>query len=648
MITSFLYILLALLGIGLLIFIHELGHYYMARKVGIKVEAFAIGLGKPILEWEWDGVKWKIGWLPFGGYVKMAGMEKVGGIEPYQVEGGFMASRPWNRIKVVAAGPLVNIVFTFVAFSLLWMTGGREKPFSESTRHIGWVDQESALYQTGVRPGDLIEQVNNRPFKGFNSLYTGAALDKNSLTLKGEEIDYFAGKQTPFVYTFHSEQEKDGMSRILMIQNAMSPASFLIYNSPKKSLPAGSPLAGSGLQEGDRILWVDGELIFSVKQLVSVINSPRVFLSVMRDGKLIQTRVPRLPIGDLRLTSQEKEELDDWRFEAKLGATPVGELQFIPYLLSASGVVEQPLGYVDETAHSKLLFQEEDRSISEKGLLPGDRIVAVQGIPITSGIEALFQLQKRKNLLIVKSSLKEEAKSAADVDAGFPGGFDIPKIKKIVASIGSSRVIDQAGPLSLLKPVEPLPLDKLPLSPQQRAAFQERFDKLKDSIAEMEDPKQKEAAEESLKKTQNQLMLGLALQDKMVRYNPPPQVLFVDVFKETYRTLYALVTGFLSPKYVSGPVGIVQVIHYGWSQGVKEALYWLGMISLNLGILNLLPIPVLDGGHIVFAVWEAITKKPLKAKTMERLIIPFVILLIALFVYFTFNDLARIFTQLFS
>ena len=98
---------------------------------------------------------------------------------------------------------------------------------------------------------------------------------------------------------------------------------------------------------------------------------------------------------------------------------------------------------------------------------------------------------------------------------------------------------------------------------------------------------------------------------------------------------------------MAGPIGIVQVIQYGWSQGVKEALYFLGMISLNLGLLNLLPIPVLDGGHIVFALWEMITKKPLSIKTREKLIFPFIILLVAVFIYFSYNDIVRIITGLF-
>ncbi len=178
MLFNIIYLLLALLGIGFLIFIHELGHYFMARKVGIKVEAFAIGFGKSIVEWERDGVKWKIGWLPFGGYVKMAGMEKQGPIEPSQIEDGFFGKKPWDRIKVAFMGPLVNIVFAFVAFSLIWMTGGREKPFTEFTKYIGWVQKDSALYKEEIRPGDEITKLNDRPFRGFNNFLESAALPR--------------------------------------------------------------------------------------------------------------------------------------------------------------------------------------------------------------------------------------------------------------------------------------------------------------------------------------------------------------------------------------------------------------------------------------------------------------------------------------
>ncbi len=64
---SLIYALFAILGLGFLVFIHELGHYWVARRQGMRVEAFSIGFGKALYSWEWDGVKWQICWLPFGG-----------------------------------------------------------------------------------------------------------------------------------------------------------------------------------------------------------------------------------------------------------------------------------------------------------------------------------------------------------------------------------------------------------------------------------------------------------------------------------------------------------------------------------------------------------------------------------------------------
>ena len=84
-------------------------------------------------------------------------------------------------------------------------------------------------------------------------------------------------------------------------------------------------------------------------------------------------------------------------------------------------------------------------------------------------------------------------------------------------------------------------------------------------------------------------------------------------------------------------------IYYGF----KEALFWLGFISLNLGIINLFPLPVLDGGHILFSIVEMITKKPIKAKTMERLILPFIVLLILFFIFVTYQDIVRIISRFF-
>jgi len=157
MLESLLYILLAILGLGFLVFIHELGHFLVARRQGMRIEAFSIGFGKPLYSWERNGVQWIIGILPFGGYVKIAGMSKEGNLEPQEIPDGFYGKRPWQRIKVAFAGPLVNIVFAIFVFSCIWMLGGRNKNFSEFTHRIGWVDPKSPLYAEGIRSGDVIE-----------------------------------------------------------------------------------------------------------------------------------------------------------------------------------------------------------------------------------------------------------------------------------------------------------------------------------------------------------------------------------------------------------------------------------------------------------------------------------------------------------
>src|SRR5579863_1540287 len=118
---SIIHIIFAILGLGFLIFIHELGHYIVARRKGMKVEAFSIGFGKAIYSWKYQGVNWQIGILPFGGYVKIAGMQREGTLEPHQIQDGFYGKAPWSRIQVALAGPLVNIGFAVVLFFVIWV-----------------------------------------------------------------------------------------------------------------------------------------------------------------------------------------------------------------------------------------------------------------------------------------------------------------------------------------------------------------------------------------------------------------------------------------------------------------------------------------------------------------------------------------------
>ncbi len=440
------------------------------------------------------------------------------------------------------------------------------------------------------------------------------------------------------------------MAKAAFAMQSIRPAQYLIYDKMpsgrENPILSSSPMEDSGISKGDRILWVDGELIFSNLQLSQIVNNHKALLTIEREGKTFLARVPRLAISDLRLTKVEKEELDDWRYEAKI-ENKIDELAFIPYNLKSNAVVENSLGYIDSKSQSKNYFEPTERTYSENALQKGDKIIAVQGEKITSSYQLLEELQTVKSLIIVKKGASPKSISWKEADRGFEASFDMGDLEKITESIGMATPITTTGSLKLLNPVTPIPLHEFPLDEPSHKARQEKLEKHQKEIEEISDQGQKEKALKGFQLYQNRLMLGLSLQDKTVAYNPSPFVLFKDVFKETYRTLFALISGYLSPKHLAGPVGIVQVIHHGWSVGAKEALFWLGMISLNLGIINLFPIPVLDGGYILFAVIESITKKPLKAKTMERLVFPFVVLIIAFFIYLTYHDLSRLITRFF-
>ncbi|MBS0620957.1 MAG: site-2 protease family protein [Verrucomicrobia bacterium] len=649
MIFTILHILLAAFGLGFLIFIHEFGHFWVARRQGMTVEAFSIGFGDPLFAWERNGVKWQIGWLPFGGYVRIAGMEKKGALEPHQIPDGFFGKKPLSRIKVALAGPIVNIAFAFFAFCALWFLGGRQKPFSEFTHLIGSVDPTSAAYHADIRPGDVITNLNHKPFGSFQDLLYAAILDETPPVLGGEKVDYLAQTKSPFTFQFTYDKDANVMDRAGIVMGSVRPAGYVLYkpyaDGTANPIPADSPMAKSGIANGDRILWADGAVIFSKQQLIETVNEPKALLTLSRGGKTLLARIPRLKVADLRLTPLQKEELGDWQHAAQL-AGKLSDLFFIPYNLTASCIVENPLSYLNE----ETIEQEHmatSRAPLESPLQVGDQILAVDGIAVTSSAEMLRLLQTRHIQIIVKHEGTLQKISSKEADKAFIGDIDWNDLEALIQSIGTPNGVKERGNLRLLNPVAPKPLDAFELPKELSEKRANEIAAEKKVIEEMKDPEAKKMALRDLEESQKRVLLGIVLLDREVTYNPSPFVLFGNVFKETWRTLVSLFTGNLSPKWLSGPVGIVQVMQHSWGVGIKEALFWLGMISLNLGILNLLPIPVLDGGHICFSLWESVTGKPISAKTMEKLIIPFVILLIAFFIYLTYHDLARLFTRFF-
>jgi regulator of sigma E protease len=163
------------LMLGPLVFFHELGHYFAGRMFGIKADIFSIGFGNEIVGWtDKRGTRWKLSWLPLGGYVKFAGdMSAAGLTDPAWLElpaneraRTFQAKSVWQRAIVVAAGPVTNFILAFLILMGLALAYGDNR--TPST--VGLVEPSSAAQSIGLQPGDRITAIGGRSMSTFEDL----------------------------------------------------------------------------------------------------------------------------------------------------------------------------------------------------------------------------------------------------------------------------------------------------------------------------------------------------------------------------------------------------------------------------------------------------------------------------------------------
>ena len=158
--------------LGVLVFIHELGHYLAARWRGVRVDVFSIGFGKPILRWtDSRDCEWRISWIPLGGFVKLHGQENPAEVTPEQRAtwrpGETFHDKPvGSRAIVVAAGPIANFLLAILLFAGLFMAVG--KPIGGTG--IGQVVAGSAAERGGLRPGDEIQALDGNRVQRFDQV----------------------------------------------------------------------------------------------------------------------------------------------------------------------------------------------------------------------------------------------------------------------------------------------------------------------------------------------------------------------------------------------------------------------------------------------------------------------------------------------
>ncbi len=161
--------------IGLLVFIHELGHYAVGRFFGMKVDTFAVGFGREVIGWtDRRGTRWKLGWLPLGGYAKFAGDMNaasqpdpaLAALPPDDKAQLFQFAPLWQRALVVAAGPAINFLFAILIFMAFFMTYGHQI----TPPVVGQVVEGSAAERAGLQPGDRFVAVGGQTVERFEDV----------------------------------------------------------------------------------------------------------------------------------------------------------------------------------------------------------------------------------------------------------------------------------------------------------------------------------------------------------------------------------------------------------------------------------------------------------------------------------------------
>jgi regulator of sigma E protease len=275
--------------LGVLVFIHELGHFLLARWNGVRVLTFSLGFGPKILKVQRGDTEYCISVIPLGGYVKMAGENPED--QPTGKDDEFLAKSKWQRFQILIAGPAMNIVLAVVLLAVVLMQGADVLAFVDQPAVVGAVQAGSPAEKAGIRPGDLFTQF------GTARISTWEHLDMAVAARPEREVEV--------VITRDGREQRlkirPDLSKITTRNNATFEIGTIgvlpdVYPSVL-SFIAGKPAESSGLKPGDLILAVDGERMVFRSQVAEAISKKPgdkpIEFRIRRDGA--EQTIPVMP-----------------------------------------------------------------------------------------------------------------------------------------------------------------------------------------------------------------------------------------------------------------------------------------------------------------------------------------------------------------
>ncbi len=507
--------------LGMLVFVHELGHFLVAKWAGVRVEVFALGFGPRLLSVVRGETEYCVCAVPLGGYVKMTGQEDLPG-EGTGLTGAdheFPSKPWWQRLLIAAAGPWANFVAAFVLFFGVFFFLGIPQVLTNNDTTVKEVSQGYPA-EGVLRSGDRITAVNGVPVKLWRDM---VPLIQNSESGSVEIEFERGGEKHKAKLDLRIEKER----RLIGIATRERPVLGEIQQNPE--LPA----ANRYLRSGDRILAIDSQPIQSWTEF--------------------RTLIAQSPEKELKLEIERKKP-------------------FQVEILTSSELGDDLGRYGVELSDEKRVAKVAPGSRAEEaGLLAGDEILGQRIVSIPF-LKKLF-----------RSVMGEDVQETLVVEVRRPEPFTLaitPIRNPVQTDVGLLGVGKQQGEIII-----------------------------------------------------HRFLLSESLQAATERF----------VWSSTlvFSVLKKLVMGELSPSKLAGPVGIMQVTGKQAEKGLSELLLLAAILSVNLAIVNLLPIPILDGSHIILCVVEGIQRKPVNDRLQGVLQYIGLAILLPFILYVTVYDIIR-------
>ncbi len=683
--ARFVRILAILAGFGAVIFVHELGHFLAAKSVGILVEAFAIGFGPiflgfrkvpggmlvrilPTILQKPDGeaaltfkiplgnpagkegeTEYQIRLIPLGGFVKMLGQEDMGADEVTDDPRAYNNKKVGQRSLVISAGVIMNIISAAIVFVIVFSVGIEQPPAM-----IGDVIEGMPASQAGLQGGDRILAIdgkdNNLSF--MHIIMAGAFADKGqqvTFTVEHPDgsIEDIAMEPRP------SETNTTGV-RMFGIEPPTSLTIGKFSPDDKASLEA---LQKAGLNPQDTVVAVNGQPIEHYSQL----------------RKELYPWPGTLPSLNPNITFKSANSEEIKTIEVPL-ALRVTDSPIDPQKCSVLGLVPR----------LKISTVSPNSPAEKAGLQTDDVITRIgsQKNPTYTEMTRLFEESVNKEI-IVTVQRREEGKVMEKDLALTPClsgtwwkallGFEQ---RRAIIGFFPTRDLDSniiLNTVALENKKEALPIPRgsriTAVNGEEVRTFQEITLALMDAQGkdieisyQAPDSDQTEKVAATVPNNSSWTKLAFRPTDKTLRVLPIMLEPYSELFKgkslaqslgmglsttglfisQTYFTIKGMVNGTVSTSAAQGPVGILRLSYrIIQERSIIEYLHFLAMLSAIIAVFNFLPIPVVDGGHMLFLIIEKIKGSPVSVKVQEVSSYIGLALLLSLFLYITWNDIAK-------